>query len=525
MKSKKVILYGIFLIGATIVISACSESFLEPKPKGQDLESEYYSSPERALAGVIAAYGAMGIETKDSYCSPLGPSNSASDDCYAGGGGPTDMSMWQAMNNFNLLTPANNPTDMWKVPFIGINNCNIILSKFDKVPGLSETLKKRYIAEVRFLRAYYYFRLIRWYKNVPLYNTAQTMEQVYASKQASPEEVYAQIEQDLLAAIPDLPPTVPANENGRATQGAAKAWLGKVYLFQQKWADAAKTFKDVNGTPGGTSQYGYKLMANYGDIFNQKFNSESIFEIQKTSTQNYDWGSWGNYKSNVYSVMIGPRVYSRLNPAAPNYLSGWSFNPITSDLHDAMIVGGKYDPRYKYTITNLDSLQAAGLCKYDKSQCYMGTGYFMVKFAPLQEYTSTTGVKELNFGIDYIELRLADSYLMEAEALVMSGSDNARAQALLDAVRGRVGLASVPVNMESIKYERRMELATEGHRFFDLVRWGDAEKVLNNMNVVSGLGMDISFDGSKHFIKGKNEILPIPLAEFTNTNMVQNPGY
>jgi hypothetical protein len=288
-------------------------------------------------------------------------------------------------------------------------------------------------------------------------------------------------------------------------------------LYEQKWADAANMFKDVNGTPGGTSQYGYQLMSNYGDIFdpNHKFNSESVFEIQKTSTQNYDWGSWGNYKSNVYSIMIGPRAYKQVDPSTPNYVSGWSFNPITPDLVGAMVVNGNYDPRYPYTVTNLDSLMEAGACSYDKSQCYDATGYFMVKFAPLQQYTSATGVRELNFGIDYIEIRLADTYLMEAEALVMGGGDQSRAQALLNAVRARVGLPSVAVSMDVIKNERRMELATEGHRFFDLVRWGDADKVLNHMQ--NGF--------SKHFVVGKNEILPIPLAELTNTQLKQNPGY
>lgn len=528
MKQYKLkIFYGAILFAGIVFLNSCSDSFLNISPKGKDLESNYYSNPDQAYAGVMAAYGATNVETGDTYCSPLGPANSASDDCYAGGGGPSDMSMWQAMNNMLLLEPANSPSDMWKVPFQGINYANLILTKLDGVPGLTDDLKTRYTAELKFLRAYYYFHVLRWYRNVPLFTEPQTSDQIYASTQADPKDVYAQIEKDLTEAIPDLPATVPASENGRATQGAAKAWLGTVYLYEQKWPEAANMFKDVNGTPGGTSQYGYALLKNYGDLFNanNKFSSEAVFEIQKTSTQNYDWGSWGNYKSNVYSIMIGPRAYSPKDPLAPNYLSGWSFNPISMDLVNAMVAGGKYDPRYQYTVTNLDSLMAAGACSYDKNQCYSATGYFMVKFAPLQQYTSATGVKELNFGIDYIEVRLADCYLMEAEALVMGSGDQARAQALLDAVRTRVGLPSVPVTMDAIKNERRLELATEGHRFFDLVRWGDADKALNHMQAVFNLGMGASFDGSKHFVVGKNEILPIPLAELTNTKLVQNPGY
>ena len=116
------------------------------------------------------------------------------------------------------------------------------------------------------------------------------------------------------------------------------------------------------------------------------------------------------------------------------------------------------------------------------------------------------GSVELNFSQNDYIIRLADTYLLEAEAL---GGSGARAQALLDAVRARVGLGSVPVSMAAIKNERRAELAGEGHRFFDLVRWGDAATVL----------------ASRGFKAGKNEILPIPSQELQGTKLVQNPGY
>ncbi len=518
MKHNK-ILSGLIIMLSAVVITSCSDSFLNVKPKGQSLESNYYSTPAEAYAGLVAAYSALNTEAANTYCNPLGPENSASDDCYCGGGGPSDMNQWQAMNDMNQLTPAQMPVDMWNVNFVGVKQSNLILSKIDGVPGLSDADKARYTAEAKFLRADYYFNLVVWFGNVPLFTSPQTTSEIYAAKQATPAQVYAQIEKDLTEAIPDLPVTVPTAENGRATMGAAEALLGKVYLYEKKYTEAATILKDVNGTPGGTSRFGYHLLANYGDIFNpnNKFNAESIFEVQKTGSQNYDWGAWGQFKSDVYSIMIGPRGYARTgsNSTAPNYLSGWSFNPITPDLVDAFVKNGVYDPRYKYTIYNLDSLVTAGQCSYAKSQCYAATGYFMVKDAPLLQYTSAAGVKELNFDQDLILIRLADTYLMEAEALVMSNTDLTRAQALLDAVRARVGLPSVPVNMDNIKHERRLELATEGVRYFDLVRWGDAASVLNNME--NGF--------SKHFTAGKNEVLPIPLSELTNTQMVQNPGY
>lgn len=122
------------------------------------------------------------------------------------------------------------------------------------------------------------------------------------------------------------------------------------------------------------------------------------------------------------------------------------------------------------------------------------------------EKTTLPGASELNYRQNYILIRLADTYLMEAEALNGTG---ARAQALLDAVRTRAGLPSVTVNLQAVKDERRRELIGEGHRFFDLVRWGEASSKL-------------AFKG---FVAGKNEILPIPYPELTGTILKQNPGY
>ena len=168
----------------------------------------------------------------------------------------------------------------------------------------------------------------------------------------------------------------------------------------------------------------------------------------------------------------------------------------------------KGDPRYQYTIVNIDSMKTAGLCTYEKG--YQNTGYFVAKFAPLKEFYSTIGGDPvLNYPNDVMEIRLADTYLMEAEALVRGGGDMGKAQDYLDRVRARVGLPSVPATLDNIYLERRLELATEGHRWFDLVRTGKAATAL----------------ASKGFKPNKNEILPIPLAELTNTKLVQNPGY
>ena len=198
--------------------------------------------------------------------------------------------------------------------------------------------------------------------------------------------------------------------------------------------------------------------------------------------------------------MVGPRSYNALT-GAPGLPSGWSFNVFTQDFYDVM----KNDPRFEATVFDLKALEAAGKATYIAG--YQNTGYFLNKFLPRNADIRTgTGTQELNFKQDSYVIRLADTYLLEAEAL---GGTGTRAQALLDAVRTRAGLSSVPVSLAAIKAERRLELAGEGHRFFDLVRWGDAATVL------AGRG----------FTAGTDEIFPIPFSELQGTMLVQNPNY
>jgi hypothetical protein len=363
---------------------------------------------------------------------------------------------------------------------------------------MDAALKARFIAESKFLRAYFYFDLVRFFKNVPLFTAVVSPSNLFGVTQAKPEDVWAQIEKDLNEAIPDLPDAVPVAENGRVTKMAATALLGKVILFQNdesRMQTAADLFEQVNTSPN------YELLPNFGDIFrpDNKFNKESIFEIVHTAKQLAGWGSWPNFEGNIYVQMCGPRAYS-----GPTYKAGYGFNPIILDFVNLM----KTDPRYKYTISDIDSLKRIGLSNYEAG--YQNTGYFIQKYAPLAEFSSTIGGDPvINYLNDYIEIRLADTYLMEAEALVRAGGSLSKAQSYLDKVRARVGLPSIPATLDNIYQERRLELATEGHRFFDLVRTGKAATVL-------------AFKG---FTAGKNEILPIPLSEMANTKLVQNPNY
>jgi len=494
--------FSLLALCAILSLCACSKSFLEVSPKGLQLESNYYQNPEEAYAGMIAAYNPLSMEaggTDNTYIDKLGALNSAADECYAGGGGATDMLFWQVWNNYTLSGATGPQGGFWGANYTGVYRTNLMLQKLPGVPGLSPALLTRYTAESKFLRGYYYFELVRLFKNIIMPLEPITTDQMYNQQQVKPEVVYAQIEKDLKDAIPGLPATVPTTEYGRVTKGAALALLGKVIIYQNnnsRMQEAAGYLEQVNASPN------YHLLANFADIFSpdNKFNAESIFEIYHTGITSAGWGSWPGFQGNVYTQMIGPRTYT-----GPLYWSGgWSFNPVIASFATTM----KSDPRYGATIANIDSIVSAAPGR-SYITGYMNTGYFINKFAPLAKYVAATGQAELNFPNDYIEIRLADTYLLEAEALVRGGGDAAKAKSYLDQVRARVGLSSVPATLDNIYNERRFELATEGHRWFDLVRIGKAATVL----------------ASKGFKAGVHEILPIPLVDLNNTKLVQNPGY
>lgn len=511
MQNKRFIyrsLTALLFTGVGFGAVSCNNSNLEDVQNTGTFDSEnYFKNEEQAFGGLVAVYDMLrkysgGFENNVTFF------NAGSDDFYSGGGSSTDGVGIQGMSNFSI-NPIIMPPSYWKDYYQGIAKANLLL---DRIPAaeMNDQTRKRFVAETKVLRSLYYFELVRIFGKVPLIlKTIKYTDDYYNIPQASVSDIYTQIENDIVSSIDDLPMTAVGAEKGRITQGTARAILGKIYLFNKKNTEAAAQFEMVNGTPGQTSQYGYKLVSVFSDLWNvdNKFTSESILEVMHTNKGNSDWGFWGSGKDegNSINTMVGIISYSKVstlpNNNAPTIYSGWGFNPITEDLFNFM----QNDPRLDATIFNAKKLKQEGKITY--SGGYKDTGYFLNKYLPRTTDVSVLpGASELNFRQNYIAIRLADAYLMEAEALNGSG---ARAQALLDAVRARVGLTPITVSMQAIKDERRRELAGEGHRFFDLVRWGDAPTKL----------------GSRGFISGKNEVLPIPYTELTNTALVQNPNY
>lgn len=502
-KMKKLRNTFFFTMAVTVfALLSCSKDFIEITPKGQFLTANYYQNESQAYSALVGVYDILRKNT-GGFESTLALLNSASDDQYAGGGGATDGLQFQVVTNWKVdqFTMANSYFSDY---YQGIFKANVLLSKLPDTK-MDETLKARFAAEAKAVRAWSYFNLVVLFKNVPLFTEPISAAEMYNVLQAKPEDVWAQIEKDLSEAKGALPVTLSPTELGRFTKGAAQAMLGKVYLYEGKNSQAAAELAEVNGTPGGTSQYGYKLLTNFADLWvvSNKFNSESILETSHTNQSLAGWGNWGSGSDEgaSYCVLLGPRSYVRNAAPAPYLPSGWSFNVFTPEFYEFF----KTDPRFDATILDMNALEAAGKASYAPG--YMNTGYFFRKYLPTSSDVSTMGGDwQLNFKQDSYIIRLADTYLMEAEAL---GATGARAQALLDAVRARVGLSPVQVSLDAIKKERRAELAGEGFRFLDLVRWGEAASKL----------------ADRGFTAGKNEIFPIPNAQLLGTKLVQNPGY
>lgn len=501
---KKNLLYIATLAIGVLFLGACKKD-LEVNPQNRIIIDDYYKTEADAFAALVSVYDRFGFQAGGLY-DKASIMDVAGDDQLAGGGGPTDINDLQVMQTYTLNASTGPQGYLWSRGYSGIYRANVLLSKLDGIP-MDAAIKARYVGELKAMRGAFYFDLVTFFKNIPLIEGTVEIKDLYNIVQTTPDKIYAYVEKDLNDAIAALPATVPiATEGGRITKGGAKALLGKVLLYEKKWQAAAAQFADVNGAAPGVSPsaYGYQLLANYGDLWitKNKFNSESVIEFVHSAQSNGGWADAGASEGNLMCITTGPRGYSQLKPAAPDYFSGYSFLVFTKAFSDFMYG----DPRYNATIANLDSLKTAGAASYTAG--YNNTGFFLGKFIG-RVSNKAANTPELNFGQDEYEIRLADTYLMEAEALMNAASDvstGSRAYQLLNAVRARAGLAPVAVTQDNIEKERRLEFAGEGQRWPDLVRWGKAATVL----------------ASKGFIAGRHEIFPIPQTELNNTKLEQS---
>lgn len=498
---------GFLLIGLFFAQS-CDKEYLDVGTRGTDLENDFYQTPEEMFQGLVACYDVLGWHGTSGWSMKMGLLTAASDEAFAGGSDAGDQPDWVAWDAFTVNPELGPQVGLWQKSSTGIYRANLYLQKLAENTTVSAEFRARSEAEARFIRAYFYFDWLRFFGNVPLITEVLSQDNIYDQVQASPAEVYAQIEEDLRAAkaTAELPSTVSGDELGRITKGAVNALLGKVILYQNdetRMNEAAALFEEVIDDPQ------YELEANFGDIFktSNEFGKESVFEIVHSSNRAGTWefdfgnGTEGNYNTQFF----GYRDY-----VGPDFAFGYGFCPISEKLVEVM----ENDPRFEHTIIDGNQLMDQGA---SFTVSYQSTGYRIRKYAGLTEDRALNGDAPINWGNNEREIRLADVLLMAAEAHARAGnSPNARGH--LNRVRSRVALQPLSGEgqalLDAIYLERQKELATEGHRFFDLVRTGRAATEL----------------GDQGFTANKNELLPIPQFEVDivasgGGAFKQNPGY
>jgi hypothetical protein len=498
-----------FAIASLVVFStaaiSCSDDFVD-RPVQYSIDSEnYFNSKGDYEAALIGAYDLLHSTFINVLMGEI-----ASDNTFAGGNGPNDVPGYQSVDD--MIHTKNNVQikQLWDWMFAGVQRANYILEFKDKINFEG---KNQIIGQARFLRAYYHFELVKWFGGIPMNGDKRFAPGDEKSiPRSSVSEVYATIEADLIYASQNL--SVVASEKGRATSGAALALLGKAYLYQEKFTEAASTFELLINTGNyrlvqtadlTVDQIGQGLTP-FGSIFEADGENgpESVFEVQYTDVEGGNYGQLQFVEGNVAVGFAGPNNY-----VGPFFADGNNFNLPTPKIVSAFENG---DTRKEVTILDMISWIAANPgTSYNKQN--EDTGYFNRKYIPRKRSPLAGADVKLTSPNNYRAIRYADVLLMAAEANIRKSAVNvAKAQNYLNIVRDRAfGDAThrIGVSTQVIWDERRVELAGEGFRFFDLVRTGKAAQEI---------------DG---FVAGKNELFPIPAEEiqFAGGNWAQNPNY
>ena len=382
--------------------------------------------------------------------------------------------------------------------YTGIARVNYLMENRDKIDFDG---KEGIVAEARFLRAYYYFDLVKFFGGVPLVIDKRLgSDEVTQIDRSTAAEVYDQIEADLNLAIADLPWSQPVK--GRVTKGSALGLLGKVQLYRGKHAEAAGTLDQLI-TSGP-----HALVSDFASLWlaANENNSETVFDIEYSNQEGGSYGCLICLEGNAAPGFQGIRQYD-----GPFYGDGNSYNLPTQDLYDSF---DPADPRRDVTVLDLDAFIAnqsnPGSINYAEG-AGGHTGFYNNKYI---KRLSEIGLpdNDLTSPLNYKVIRYADVLLMAAEAHIRTGNE-AQALNYINQVRNRVGLPDLQSSGAQLEddlwKERRAELSGEGHHFFDLVRSGRAATEITG------------------FVPGKHELFPIPQVEIdlAGGNWTQNPGY
>ncbi|MDD4971294.1 MAG: RagB/SusD family nutrient uptake outer membrane protein [Paludibacter sp.] len=580
MKFKYIILTGIIMVA-----TACSNDFLTTVPKGK-LSDVVLTTPDGIEALCTAAYSALAGPEGDAQAF-LSPTNNwiygevRSEDAYKGGGGIGDLWEFNAMETFTGLYANNGLLDRkWFRMYSSVQRCNSAISRLNAVTVADVPLKGVRLGEMRFLRAHYYFELSRLFNKIPYFdeNVAIADYVKISNTEFTRDQILEKIANEFSAAAKLLPETQP--EKGRVTKYAALAYEAKAILYRAYPQDAKNAFTGtVNSTLlnkvvtlcDSVSLGGYGLLPDFQQLaeVEHEHGPESVFCIEYSINDGTTNGriNW----SNLLNVPKGP-AYSGDGFFQPsqNLVNSYktdangvpqldTYNS-TNLMTVADGLAANVDPRLDFTVGRIGVRWKDYSAPYDinwaREPATYGT-YSTKKF--LVSTNSPYLVKGWPWGgssLNYQIIRYADILLWKAEALIELGRQT-EALPMINAIRNRaknskyvlawnntsptdyaanykISTYQDGVNCtwnqafarKALRFERKLELAMEGERFFDLVRWGVADQVLNNEYFVQEKSIR-AFLKNAQFMKGKDEYFPIPQNQINYSAGLysQNPGY
>lgn len=484
----------IAVLAMIMTVSSCKK-YLDKAPLDSINTANFFKTETDAITAVNGAY--QPLQWPKLYNLRIWTTDIWAGNSIVGAGGGTDGIETQDISNFVTSTDNAAALDIWRGPAPGILRCNLVLQN---VPGMSisQNLKNRILGEAYFLRAHYYFILVRLFGDVPLITTPQTPEDNLRPSRTPKMQVYDLIVKDLQQAISLLPDrsAYTGADIGRASKGAATGMLAKVYLTLGKYLETVNLCRQV-------TSLGYQLNSNYADNFNptNKNSNESLFEIQYYGKTSYSFWSNENQASWV-SAFTGPRNADFVG-------GGYGWNQPTAEFVNQYEAN---DNRKDKTLLYVGGPAFDGK-QYQSS--YSVTGFNLRKFLVLKSVSPDYDTNPADWPV----LRYSDVLLMEAEASCEL-NNLSEALAPLNKVRQRAGLPVVSgVGQadlrEKIRKERRMELAFEGERWFDLIRYDNGQYAQSFLKSI----------GKTNFAP-KHLLLPIPQKEIdANPNLTQNAGY
>lgn len=471
----------IAMLSGLIAFSSCDDFLTHDLEDGYNNDT-FYKTEGDALKSINGAYNALSFTSAQNRLWVFG--DVASDDAVKGGS-DGDGSEISAIDDFSANSSNGMISEYWQHTYEAVNRANEVLKY---VPGISmdETLKKRILAEAKFIRAYSYFKLTNIWGRIPLREEPIDKPSNLHVPLSDVSVVYALIEKDLKEAVTGLDKSYTGADAGRVTKGAAWGMLAKAYLYQKKYDDCLSAIDSLE------SLGVYSLTDNYADLFKMgaEDNAEVIFAIRHLSNQNPGLG-------NVLNVWLAPQQESGYYFDAPTQSYVDCFDEKTTDNAD--------DPRLDASIGRDGKPWMNGSTF---SASWSSTGYLVRKHQ--QPFSEVEQGRKSDGNLPYIYIRYADILLMKAEAL-NENNKTSLAQIEINKVRNRAKLANINTSDQNtmrvaIQKERRRELGFEFHRFFDLMRWGKdvAEAAL----------------GSKFTWQEPRFYFPIPQAEKDSNNAI-----